>query len=228
MLQSNEELRLCAEAHEQEVIVNDSYGLRALLEKDPGIEYVVDIGGNVGAFSSFVHSLLPGARIILCEPEEMMMGYAKLNTGNELVYVQKAIIGDREVAEVKFNICKWQGNHHVDGRFNWDNYTPAGSVKVGDRMVPAATVNDVAEQNGFPRIDLLKIDTEGSEPEILESLVPYLHSVRHIVGEWHSQADLARIKEALSLTHDAVYTDGAFREPSGLIANGGFAAELKK
>jgi len=48
------------------------------------------------------------------------------------------------------------------------------------------------------------------------------------VGEWHSQKDLEAIKEVLAETHDTVYTDGAFKEPSGLTANGGFTATLKQ
>jgi len=170
MLQANEELRVCADAHENEVIGNDSYGIKKILAADPGVEYVVDIGGNVGAFSSFLYTLLPAARIIVCEPEAMMMGYAKINTNNELVYVEKAIIGEKGVKEVTFNICKWQGNHHVDGRFNWPAYAPVGSEKIAERIVPATTIGEVVEENGFPRIDLLKIDTEGSEPEILQSM----------------------------------------------------------
>lgn len=226
-LQANEGLRLCADAHENEVINNDSYGIRAILEKDPNIEYIVDIGGNVGAFSSFLHGLLPSAKIIVCEPEEMMMIYIKLNTNNDLIYVQAAVIGDENVKEVQFNICKWQGNHHVDGRFNWDAYAPVGSEKIGERIVPAITLPNILDENDFPRVDLLKIDTEGSEPEILKSMGSKLRNVRHIVGEWHSQKDLAEIKEALAETHNTIYTEGAFKEPSGLTANGGFTAELK-
>ncbi len=227
MLQANDELRVCADAHENEVIGNDSYSILPLLERDKNIEYVVDIGANVGAFSTYIQRLLPNAKIIACEPEEMMMSYVKLNTDNKLIYVQKAIIGDPTVKEVQFNICKWQGNHHVEGRFNWPAYAPVGSEKIGERIIPATTLQEVVDENNFPRIDLLKIDTEGSEPEILQGIKPWLKNVRHIVGEWHSQADLAAIKELLAETHNATFTDGAFKEPSGLIANGEFVAELK-
>lgn len=227
MLQANEELRVCADAHENEVIGNDSYGLKPLLDRDPNIEYVVDIGANVGAFSHFVQSLLPHAKIIACEPESIMMEYVKLNTDNKINYVEKAIIGDPAIKAVPFIICKWQGNHHVDGRFNWPAYAPVGSEKVSERMVPATTLPEVLGQFHFPRIDLLKIDTEGSEPEILKSMRYTLKHVRHIVGEWHSQKDLEAIKEILAETHNTTYKDGAFKEPSGLIANGEFVADLK-
>ena len=227
MLKANDELRLCADAHETEVNTNDSYSIKPLLARDPNIEYVVDIGANVGAFSTYLQSLLPNAKIIACEPEEMMMVYVRLNTSDKLIYVQKAIIGDPNLKEVNFSICKWQGNHHVEGRFRMDTYAPVGSQILSSRVVPATTLMQVVEENGFPRIDLLKIDTEGSEPEILESIKPWMENIRHIVGEWHSQDDLARIKAVLAETHDTTFVDGAFKELNGAIANGEFTAELK-
>lgn len=226
MLQANDALRLCADAHEQEVITNDSYKIKPLLARDPNIEYVVDIGGNIGAFSRHIQVLLPHAKIIFCEPEQDLMDYAKLNTENKLIYVQAAVVGDPTVDQVQFNICKWQGNHHVDGTFNWDAYAPVGSEKLSTITVLATTLLKIVDENKFPRIDLLKVDTEGSEPAILEGIKPWLKNIRHIVGEWHSQSDLARIKETLADTHNATFTDGAFKESSGLIANGEFIADL--
>jgi FkbM family methyltransferase len=228
MLKASEELRLCANAHEEEVIVKDSYRLKPLILKDPNIQYVVDIGGNIGAFSTHVQRLLPLAKVIVCEPEPSMMHYIKENTDNKLIYVEKAVIGDPTVKEVTFNICKWQGNHHVDGRFNWDAYKPVGSEKLRSIAVGATTLQQIVDENSFPRIDLLKIDTEGSEPEILQGIKPWLKNIRHIIGEWHSQKDLAIIKEVLKDTHNTTFEDGFFTEPAtGLKANGNFYAELK-
>lgn len=230
MLKANEELRLCADAHEEEVITKDSYSLRALLERDKGIEYIVDIGANIGAFSVFAHQLFPDAKIISCEPEPVMMSFVKENTENQLIYVQKAIVGDPWAREVQFNICKWQGNHHVDGVFNKEVYCQpeVGSEILHSITVTATTLKAVLEENKFPRIDLLKIDTEGAEPQILQSMKSWLKNVRHIMIEWHSQADLKIIKEALSETHDCTFVDGFFKEKDGTPANGNIVAELKK
>lgn len=227
MLKASPELRQCADAHEQECITNDSYEIKDLAQRDSNIEYVVDIGGNIGAFSRQVLNFFPNAKIILCEPEPELMKYAKENTDNKLIYIQKAIVGDSELKEVKFIVCKWQGNHHVEGRFNWDNYTPAGSQKVGEITVEATTLSQIIFNIRFPRIDLLKIDTEGAEPEILKDIKPWLKNVRHLAIEWHSQKDLVQIKDALMDTHNLVITEGAFHEPSGAVANGNIVGELK-
>jgi FkbM family methyltransferase len=228
MLKASEELRLCADAHEQEVITLDGYELKELLKRDPNIEYIVDIGGNIGCFSIMASNLFPKAKIIMCEPEPELMKYAKENlVGKNVNFVQKAIIGDENLKTVTFNVCKWQGNHHVDGRFNWDNYTPAGSKKIGEITVEATTLSQVMFNSLFPRIDLLKIDTEGAEPEILRSAKDILKLVKHIAVEWHSQNDLALIKAALLPTHNIIVSDGAFYQPDGRVANGNIVAELR-
>jgi FkbM family methyltransferase len=229
MLKHNEELALCAQAHYDEVIVNDSYKVKELAERDPNIEYIVDIGGNLGASGLQFHTFFPNAKIILCEPEDMLMSYAKENTNNELIYVEKAVIGDPRIKEVTFNICKWQGNHHVAGKFDMSIYgiPEVGSEIIGQRIVPAITLTQIIHDNNFPRIDLLKIDTEGSEGDILQGFAINLAGVKHIIGEFHSQKDLALIKSALEETHEVTYVDGAFKQPDGQVANGGFFAELR-
>ena len=228
MLQASPELRLDADAHEAENITNDGYNIKGLFAQDPNVEYVVDIGSNIGDSALAIAKYYPNAKIILCEPEAEMMKYSKLNTDNKYIYVQKAIVGDPKLKTVKFVICKWQGNHHVEGTFNWDNYIPAGSEKVGEIEVEATTLNQVVLENKFPRVDLLKIDTEGAEPQILESFKLGLGQVKHVIVEFHSQSDLRRIKEALWNTHVMVITEGAFKEPSGAVANGRVEATLTK
>jgi len=56
------------------------------------------------------------------------------------------------------------------------------------------------EHIGISYIDVLKIDTEGSEVEILESLRPYLPYVGILMIEFHSEKDRRNI-DALLETH---------------------------
>jgi FkbM family methyltransferase len=164
------------------------------------------------------------AKILVCEPESELMKYAKLNTGGLLKYVEKAIIGD-DRKEVKFNICKWAGNHHVDGVFRWDLFTPMGSEKVGEITVKATTLKKLITLYKFPRIDLLKIDTEGMEGQILQAFKPYMSMVKHIRGEWHGDKDRDLIEDALKDTHTVIFnktltTHGdIFAEPKGAEIN---------
>lgn len=219
MLKSSPELRVCADSHEQAVIFDDEYGIKKLAVADPDIKYIVDIGGNVGAATVMFQKAFPNAQIILCEPAPENMKYARLNTEEvgRVTYFEGAIVGTDE-KEVTFNICDWAGNHHVDGHFRWDLFTPMGSKFNHAIKVPAMTLKDLIDGLRFPRIDLLKIDCEGLEGEILQSFKPYMSKVRHFRGEWHGDDDIPRIQDALEATHN-VWFDRKFTTHGDIIAD---------
>ena len=219
-LKCSPELEECMLAHEKAVVQDDEYKIRELYAIDRDIEYIVDLGANLGTASFKFQTFYPKAKILVCEPEPELMKYAKLNTGNKLTYVEKAIIGD-DRKEVPFNVCKWAGNGHVDGHFRWDLYAPMGSKKIGQINVPACTLKDLVDEYNFPRIDLLKIDTEGMESEILQAYKPYLKNVKYIRGEWHGDKEKSLIREILQDTHDVLME-------SVMETSGGIFAELKK
>lgn len=195
------ELEECARGHAEAVIENDEYKIAELFESDKNIEYIVDLGANVGAASYQFQRYFPNAKIISCEPDPEAMKYVKLNTGNKLIYVEEAIVGD-DRKEVTFNVCKWKGNSHVDGNFRWDLFEPMGSKLDHKITVKASTLKDLMDRYEFPRIDLLKIDTEGMEGQILTAFKPYMPLVKHFRGEWHGQADCEVMKSALKDTHE--------------------------
>lgn len=204
MLQASEKLRMCADAHEEAVITNDEYRVRELFALDRDIEYIVDLGANLGTASFKFQTVFPKAKIIAVEPEPELMKYCKLNTNDKLIYEEVAVIGD-DRKEVTFNLCQWEGNGHVDGNFRWDLFTPMGSKKVGEIKVPAMTLKELMDKHKFPRIDLLKIDTEGMEGQILTKFKPYMKLVKHFRGEWHGDVDREIIKEALEDTHEVSF-----------------------
>lgn len=228
VIHADGDLSECARLHEEEVITNDSYELKKLYDRDKGIEYVIDIGANVGAFSYYIKQLYPNAKVISCEPEPHCMKWVKVNTKNKGIYVEKAVVGDPTLKEVTFNVCHWAGNHHVDGKFDMAQWSRYGCRVDSQITVPAITLQEVIDQNKFTKVDLLKIDTEGSEGDILEGIKPWLKNVKYIIGEWHSQKDLERIKDILKDTHKCKFEPAPhFKDLAGEPANGGIYAELK-
>lgn len=199
-LKHSEELELCALGHEEAVIDEDEYKIAELAEEDKDIKYIVDLGANLGAASYQMQKYFPNAKILVCEPEPELMKYAKINTDNKLIYIQEAIVGD-DRKEVTFNVCKWQGNGHVDGNFRWDLFEPMGSEQIGQIQVKASTLKEIMDRHDFPRIDLLKVDTEGLEGQILQKFKPYMNLVKHFRGEWHGDKEIPLIKDALKDTH---------------------------
>ena len=200
-----EEYSECVRAHEEAVISNDEYKLKKLVEVDKNIKYIVDIGANTGSFSAFCQELFPKAKIIAAEPHPDLMKIAKLNTDNKIIYAEKAIIDDAKKKKVTFNICKWGGNGHVDGHFRWDLFEPMGSKLDRQIKVEAVTLKKLMEDNEFPRIDLLKIDCEGFEGGILQAFKPHMKQVKHFRGEWHGDAEIPLIKDALEKTHNVMF-----------------------
>jgi len=200
-LHFSSELKECVEGHYTAVVEQDEYKLQELADADKDIEYIVDLGANVGMFSMHAHNIFPHAKILVCEPNPECMKYTKLNTDNELTYIEEAIIGD-ERKEVTFNVCVWAGNGHVSGNFRWDLFEPMGSKLDHEITVPASTLKDIVDKHNFPKIDLLKVDTEGMEGQILTAFKPYMHLVKHFRGEWHGDLEIPIIKDALKDTHD--------------------------
>jgi FkbM family methyltransferase len=50
-------------------------------------------------------------------------------------------------------------------------------------LVPAITIDELCEQNGIEKIDLLKLDIEGAEAQVLENGT-FLARTKHIRGLW--------------------------------------------
>lgn len=208
IMQHSEELTECARGHYEAVVTNDEYKVADLFAKDKDVKYIVDIGANVGCASYQFQKFYPKAKILVCEPVPELLKYAKLNTKDKLTYIEKAIVGKKYegVKEVKFNVCKWAGNGHVDGNFRWDLFEPMGSKKDYDIQVPAISLADLIKEEKFPRIDLLKIDCEGLEGDILQGFKRHMKKVKHFRGEWHGQEDIPLIQDALEKTHN-IYFD---------------------
>lgn len=195
------ELEECAKGHYTAVVEEDEYKVEKLFDDGENLEYIIDIGANLGTASMQFQRFFPNAKILVCEPEPELLKYAKLNTDNKLIYVEEAVIGD-DRKEVTFNVCKWAGNGHVDGNFRWDLFAPMGSEKDHEIKVKACTLKDLVDKYEFPRIDLLKIDTEGMEGQILQAFKPYMSMVKHFRGEWHGDKEIPLIRDALKGTHD--------------------------
>ena len=56
-------------------------------------------------------------------------------------------------------------------------------------LVPAITIDELCEQNGIEKIDLLKLDIEGVEAQVLENGT-FLARTEHIIVELHGDYGL--------------------------------------
>jgi FkbM family methyltransferase len=126
---------------------------------------IVDVGANVGYFSQYARAHYPNAIIYAFEPD--IANYTKLvhNVAYlDVIHSRYAISNTRGVKTFYVN------KHSMSSSF----VKRATSTKKTD--VICFALNDL-----FKRIDILKIDVEGAEEQVFQSLPP----TQYITGEYH-------------------------------------------
>jgi FkbM family methyltransferase len=161
----------------------DEYQIVRLPAKK-GEEYVVDLGAAVGCFSRLWHERNPDATIVCVEPHPRMVDALNLNVGRYATILQGA--------------C-----HYSDEPLHLlDAFTFTGDSTGASQVIPASqtdfdkklllhdtpltryTLEEIIEKCKLPRVDILKVDIEGSEFSVLE------------------HADLSRVRIILLESHD--------------------------
>ena len=131
--------------------------LRGFLPETP---VIVDVGANIGQFNFFAMHYLGARRVVSIEPAREACELLRQNAAvPEDSYCVAA--SDRE-GDVMFHIS--------DESTQLSSYLsqPDGSYRES-YPVPCRTLDVIADQAGVGRVDLLKIDTEGSEYDVLRS-----------------------------------------------------------
>lgn len=167
---------------------------------DESIESIVDLGANIGAISVRMAMLYPNADILALEPVKENYEILKKNTLNfPKIRAVNAAAGSK-VGSARIYQSDDENNH---GGFSM------GSIGVNPEISEEITVVSL---RSFPtKIDLIKIDTEGSEYDIITSLSEeQLRGVKYIVGEMHGVKDY----ELMAYLRDAGF-DLSFKKPMG-------------
>ena len=127
----------------------------------PGM-HVVDVGANEGLFTLFFRKRVgPGGRVIALEPSERELIHLKRNLRiNRFldVDVVPLAVGDH-VGRARLSLAEaGHAGHNALG-------TPAAPwVSVVDQVeVEVSTLDTLSDARKWPRIDLIKMDIEGSE-----------------------------------------------------------------
>jgi len=87
-------------------------------------------------------------------------------------------------------------------KYYQDNFAKQ-KIEAATVPVKAARLEALLQEHEFPYLDILKIDAEGSEAFILQSLKEsgWLKKTKWVRFEWHHLASLPIIKKALADTH---------------------------
>jgi FkbM family methyltransferase len=146
---------------------------------DNDINYIVDCGANIGLSVRYFRSKFPSAKIIAIEPDTENFIILKENTNfdNRIMIHQKGVWHKKAHLEVVdlLNLGSW-------------GYSVIEVPEKTDKSIDAISIKNVMDENGFPQIDLLKIDIEGSEKEVFESdTESWLPLVNNMIIETHDK-----------------------------------------
>jgi len=157
----------------QQIFLDHEYDFHA--GQEPKI--ILDAGANIGLASIFLANKYPSAKIISLEPELENFRMLKINT---------------EKYENIFPICGalWNKNTKINlldpGFGSWGFITK----EIDDRSqikhtTQAYTVDSIMDIYELEKIDILKIDIEGSEKEVFDGCQSWIDKVETIIVELH-------------------------------------------
>lgn len=156
----------------------EDYFRFVIFESSPCL--ILDIGANIGAFALRAHNQWPNAKILCYEPMPFNLDQLRQNVspdyGTIFPYAIRGTSGVREI-------------------YIGDMFVTSGFVK-GPRQTSQKIAVQCMAAADLPVADLIKIDTEGSEVEILRGL--NLSTTSIIMLEHHSNADAKLIKRILA------------------------------
>ncbi len=154
----------------KEVFTSKVYG-----ERPRGI--VVDIGANIGAFS--VYSGGTSDRVFAFEPEpsnyRQLLKNVQLNKLSDKITVRNVAVGSEDKS-----VCIYEG------RFNKGASTIVHPFAGVGKPVEMRSLAGLMDDLGIHKIDLLKIDIEGSEYDVVYGLPKVrFKEIDNIILEYH-------------------------------------------
>ena len=165
----------------KEIFMDECY-LAGLESNIPADSTIIDIGANAGYFTLFAASLYPRAKIFSFEPVPVNYAQLKrnrnLNSTREINCFPQAVAGLAGVINLTFDPS--------------DSFTTSATMFASEKVaekslaVPCVTLEQLMDENGLEKCDLLKMDCEGAEYDILYNCSPeYLQRIDQIAMEVH-------------------------------------------
>ena len=145
----------------------------------------LDVGANIGLITLNVLAEVPDTRVIAFEPGPHQAGLFQetinANRLDDRVSIVRSALG-REAGSASFAIHR---SRHASGDGFYDTHR-AGRTNTIE--VPVMTLDDWWDSAGKPRVDAIKVDTEGAELWVLQGGERMLHDCHpSVVFELHPQ-----------------------------------------
>ena len=156
-----------------EILHEKQYAVRSQLPPRP---VIVDAGANIGISAMWFLACYPDATLHAFEPESGNYRLLAENFGHvQRVRLFQSALG-RKVGEVTLHLGRSPGEHSL-----------ISSETGEDERVRLTTLASHMDAENLDRIDLLKLDVEGSELDVLVGLGERIRDVSVLVGEVHEK-----------------------------------------
>jgi FkbM family methyltransferase len=145
-----------------------------------GAPMILDIGANVGSFAAWALQRWPGAHVHCYEPLPDNFVFLKRNLGSlegTSVSLNNFAVGDPKLKRLLLGL---------------NNCGEASFYDVGEQSMEAVEVETRAP-SVLPKAHIVKIDTEGSEVDILSRMTPLDFDV--LMVEYHSEANRRKVEK---------------------------------
>ena len=158
-----------------------------------GVETILDIGANVGAASVYFAMAYPGAQVYAFEPGS-----------TPLSLLQQNVEPLRNVRVFPFGLYSGEKTlslYHGKNDSVESSVCPTPRTSGEGEQIRLVGASDFLSERGIESVDILKVDTEGCEVPILQSLRRFLPEVKVLYVEYHSERDRRTIDAMLADTH---------------------------
>ncbi|OUL30805.1 FkbM family methyltransferase [Nostoc sp. 106C] len=156
-----------------DIVSDDAYGLRRFNHLDN----IVDIGANIGVFSLYASTLFPKAKVFAYEPAEQSRLILQKNLIEDNIEINSYAVGNTKRKVILHN--------PGDISACYISLTKEDS-SLASQECELISLDEVAAKLE-QKVNLLKLDCEGSEYEIMQT--PSLEKFTYIVGELHTCQD---------------------------------------
>ena len=177
-----------------ETVLDDSYGVGLLDRKIKG--RIIDVGAGIGDFSVLVSYQCPGADILAFEPNPSQLKLLKENiriNKRKNIRVLNLAVGNKK----KYELNIPASNVH------------ASTLSTDKKGRKIQVIGTPLSKYIRGRVDFLKIDCEGAETGVLESIKPKQFGViKKIVCEYHNHIVPGSDKKVSTILAKYGYTIG--------------------
>lgn len=168
--------------------------------------YILDLGANIGASVTCFSLLFPQAHIAAFEPNPLCLSSLRQNTKHAPTQIS---INESAVSEKSGTVTFYNNKEHWGGslikRAQSDSFE-----------VETVTLDESVKKLAWPTVDLVKIDIEGGEYAVAQSLT-HLRP-KYIIAEVHP--DITNIPYEVFRSHFSEYNDKAlFRHGERVVVH---------